>query len=55
MRVCIYMREYMSSIYVLNFSLEFFASDLRFPQHPKSPLSQHQTKWFGISAWHMLP
>ena len=39
---------------MLIFSLEFPASGLGFPQHPRGPLSQHPTKRVGIWAWHVF-
>ena len=40
-------------ICTLIFSLEFPTSGLGFLQHPRGPLSQRQTKWVAIWAWHV--
>ena len=39
---------------MLIFSLEFPASGLGFPQHPRRPLSQCPTKRVRIWAWHVF-
>ena len=41
-------------IYMLIFSLEFPASGLGFPQHPRGPPSRRPTKRVGIWAWHVF-
>ena len=41
-------------IYMWTFSLEFPASGLGFPQHPRGPLSRSPTKRVGIWAWHVF-